>query len=141
MDLDLIGLQVNHSLNNFLDIVFSIKLPMFRKELDNIKHQHHMSLPIIIEKVCSLYFKLFKVTPECINTGWCHEFAESVMHVAPKSLGDQLSIEWWLSTDISGNHAFILYKGRYYDAERPCGVDDKTQLPWAKRNMSHDEVH
>lgn len=73
--------------------------------------------------------------PAEINTGWCEHFALLVAYL----IGDEAQV-WWdteLDKEFSyddfwgggGHHAFVYYRGRYYDSECPEGIDDWRNLP------------
>lgn len=75
--------------------------------------------------------KGFEVTHEDptawdINDGWCEEWANRVLGLVPGAEA------WWvdqLLPDSEIAHVVILYEGRYYDAERPDGVERLEDLP------------
>jgi hypothetical protein len=74
-------------------------------------------------------------TPTVINTGFCDIFAENLK----KELGPEAKYNDTPYSDGSGTfgHTWIEYKGRYYDAEIPKGVDTIKEIPFVKRVMAH----
>ena len=65
--------------------------------------------------------EFFRQNPEEINDGWCFQWA----YMAYIAFND---VEL---CSVPG-HAFIKYKGKYYDSERLNGVDDWMELPTMK---------
>ncbi len=73
-----------------------------------------------------------------INDGSCEEFAETIADQVEGAVplwGDSfdeefwdMDIEYWVE-DHAYAHCFIVYEGRYYDAEAPNGVDHPKNLP------------
>jgi hypothetical protein len=72
-----------------------------------------------------------ELTPEMCNQGFCDDFANNLKKLYPGA-------ELW-QTGISANpntavgHVWIKYKGKYYDAETPNGVDTWKEIPHIKR--------
>lgn len=66
------------------------------------------------------------LTPRQINDGRCNDWAWFVWNRMPGTLigGHRIDAE---------GHAYIFYRGRYYDAETPKGVKQWWQLPWFRR--------
>lgn len=82
-----------------------------------------------ILEVSKLYKRRYGVTSRGMNKGLCEQFAEDVLELVGNndvSIEDNAS-EWF-------NHCWLEYKGRYYDAEAPTGVDEVADLPIFIRN-------
>lgn len=77
-------------------------------------------------------------TPEDINNGSCDAFARTVERDFP---GARAAWDYQLDrTKDSGFyccHMLVEYEGRYYDAERPDGVEDWKDLPYFVREREH----
>lgn len=59
-----------------------------------------------------------------INSGRCHDIAQRV--------SDELDYVTYVET-FGGDHGWIRYDGRHYDAEVPTGVEDPFNLPFFGR--------
>ena len=79
-----------------------------------------------------------------INCGHCEPFAETIVKQiegAEGYWGDNFDAEFWgidvehWVEDHAAYHYFILYKGRYYDAEAPEGVDHPKDLPLYQKHL------
>lgn len=80
---------------------------------------------IDLVRICSLYGD----TPEIINSGNCEMFAHDIVDLFPEA-----RIQWSHEGDAA--HCFVVYQGRYYDAECSNGVDDWNNLPFFSRNRN-----
>lgn len=69
------------------------------------------------------------VQPEDFGRGWCHHIAAEVYERLDESDG----IRVLFSGSMGGNHFWIEYGGRHFDAERPYGVDHWRDLPVVQR--------
>lgn len=68
-------------------------------------------------------------TPEVCNNGFCDVFAEKFREEYP---GAELwSTDWGLGYTFG--HVWVRYKGKFYDAETPNGVDDWRDIPFIQR--------
>ena len=83
-----------------------------------------MEVPVIIVQL--VYY--FGMNPYQINDGYCGEFAEVLEQTIPGAEANDCELDFTY-----GDHAWIEYKGRYYDAETPFGVDNLDDLPIFKR--------
>ena len=84
-----------------------------------------------VEALADLYCRSVGYTTEDINDGDCHDFACNL-----RMLVDDGEVYW--DDEIQqgasrGYHAFLLYEGRYYDAELPQGADNWWELPFYAR--------
>lgn len=71
-----------------------------------------------------------QMSPKAINNGWCWGFAIKL----EKMLGDGAEVV--STTGVEGafpGHSAVLYRGRYYDAESPRGVDSIPELAYCRR--------
>lgn len=75
----------------------------------------------------------YDATPYDVNQGLCQGFARAVMEAVPESQ------YWWLPPEgedpedpLKCSHAFVLWRGKYYDAECISGVKDWQQLPFVR---------
>ena len=68
-------------------------------------------------------------TPEICNDGFCDIFAEKFREEYP---GAEMWSTYW-SSGMTMGHVWIKYKGKYYDAEAPNGVDDWRELPYIQK--------
>ncbi len=78
------------------------------------------------------------VHPFEINQGYCEEFAEEIckqIDGATEEWGDEAPhlFTAFHSPDV---HCYIVYDGRYYDAEEPYGVDSPNKLPLYNRQLN-----
>lgn len=76
--------------------------------------------------------------PSDIAGGYCEDFANEIERKVPGAVG-----EWeWESDEVpkelEWTHCAIKYKGKYYDAEAPYGVDHWSQLPNWNRGWPDD---
>jgi|APHM01.1.fsa_nt_gi hypothetical protein len=55
-----------------------------------------------------------------LNTGACHTIAKTVKNRIPY-------VEWRMT--IGGDHSWVKYNGRHYDAQIPFGVEDLDKIP------------
>ena len=91
------------------------------------------SLPQRVSKIAQAILdciEKFKQIPEIdcaedINHGYCDLFAECIRTKVP----DARIHQWDREDGKPANHDFIEYRGRFYDAEAPGGVDDYRDLP------------
>lgn len=62
-----------------------------------------------------------------INNGWCYAISDNVW----LELGtpDEIRVLERHAT-MGSNHGYIEYRGKYFDAERPHGVDSPSELPF-----------
>lgn len=71
-----------------------------------------------------------ELTPEMCNDGFCDIFASIFIEEYP---GAEL---WRTETSISPyifGHVWVKYKGKFYDAETPYGVEDWKDIPYVQR--------
>lgn len=73
---------------------------------------------------------MWGIHPFDINNGDCEEFALQLIDCLQDG-ADEFDCE-----DVA--HMCVLYRGRYYDAEEPYGVQHWTQLPLVLRNRRDD---
>lgn len=66
-----------------------------------------------------------------INSGHCRVFVESLL----SRLNQPANVEL---CSAGCHHTWLVRDGRYFDAERPRGVDDPTELPIWER-LTHEE--
>jgi len=91
---------------------------------------HDQALSYTEEQALKLAHKTWSTfTGKVCNTGFCDIYADKLSKLLPGS------IQW--STEEQGpsgtlGHAWIEYKGKFYDAETPNGVADYKDLPWMK---------
>ena len=86
--------------------------------------------------------KKFNKHPIDINMGFCSFFAGQLVEL----LGDDASIRWGLADSEfftpahePDRHCYVLYDGRYYDAEEPYGVKSPDLLPFFMRHLHHNK--
>jgi hypothetical protein len=79
-----------------------------------------------------------EIEPYQVNCGMCDELAQYVEETIDGAEMFVVEDEFPELSHIS--HYAIRYKGRYYDAEAPCGVDDVRELPIIK-NHGNVEYH
>lgn len=82
---------------------------------------------------------------QALNAGLCADFANALMHLPGVEVCGIYDVEDAGSLGITDaafmealrrgaiGHTFIRYQGRFYDAERPDGVDCPTSLPTFNR--------
>lgn len=86
--------------------------------------------PDITESISALanqYQQEHGASVEEINDGYCLDFATDLKR---KLRGGRVITAY-------DGHAFIKYRGRYYDAETPTGVSEISQLPYYQRKPEH----
>lgn len=83
-------------------------------------------------------------TPAGINESFCEDFAENVTYV----FDEGVKITWGMDevdrylgpidldakAEVSLGHCFLLYKGKFFDSERPDGVGEFLDLPFFQRS-------
>lgn len=91
------------------------------------------------------WYKVHRPENHCgrdINAGYCDEFAREIAYDYPGLERDGNLVEIWstgfFDADENGMsdlpaHAFVKWKGKYYDAEDPNGVEDWRDLPLYRR--------
>lgn len=73
-----------------------------------------------------------------LNMGQCDVFAHKLSNrVAGISIIDCIEFGMQLGT---GEHVWVLYDGRFYDAEVPEGVDDWRDLPFMQRHFDVEDL-
>lgn len=84
--------------------------------------------------------KEFDKHPIDINMGLCCFFAERLVGL----LGEDASIRWGVADSEfftpahePDRHCYVLYDGRYYDAEEPYGVKSPDLFPFFMRHLHH----
>ena len=93
----------------------------------------------INEIIMSLAINWYK-HPYEINNGDCEDFAYAVKKVIPEVevyWGNEIvdNFDFFTKDHDTEYHAFMYYKGKYYDAEEPYGVDNPAHLPYFERNL------
>lgn len=79
--------------------------------------------------------------PYDINCGFCEEWADSVVQQVPEAeVVGVANLTGNPDDDLEYPHVFVLYRGRFYDAECPGGVDDWKQLPAFQERKRKDVV-
>lgn len=66
---------------------------------------------------------------EDFGRGWCRHIASEVY----ARIDDKDSVNILFSGSMGGNHFWLEYAGRHFDAEKPCGVDHWRKLPAVQR--------
>ena len=69
----------------------------------------------------------WNVTAEDLNNGLCAEVMDAIVKRIPEAEK--------CDSDFAA-HFFVRYRGRYYDAEAPNGVDHPNQLPIFRRSFA-----
>ena len=94
------------------------------------------------EKIHEVIIRLVKEWgehPYNINCGNCEDFALEVQKVIPEVevyWGDELMDMGFFTEDHEPSyHAFMYYKGKYYDSEELFGVANPAHLPCFQRNF------
>lgn len=62
--------------------------------------------------------------PEIVNGGGCYQFAVDLATILPNAVA---MVEWKQA------HAFVKYRGRFYDSETPVGVKNHKDLGCYRR--------
>lgn len=88
------------------------------------KKQHES----ISDRIKSLVMEYWGRHPYDINNGDCEEFANIIADEFEGAVA-----EWGEGGE--GDHCFIAYKGKYYDAEEPHGVPRWEDLPLYHRRL------
>jgi hypothetical protein len=76
--------------------------------------------PLNARFITETFFPQYKDKPQVINYGQCFQWAYIAFHLFE-------DVELW----DTHTHAFIKYKGKFYDSERPDGVLNWRDLPQA----------
>lgn len=97
-------------------------------QIQTLKSQLPLPTPKLIQELAKIYTSLYGVSPEEINRGMCYDFAHDL-----KSLLGEGNVYWDdelgnSSEEGNGWHAFLEYRGRYYDSLHPQGVEDWREL-------------
>lgn len=78
------------------------------------------------------------IHPFDINNGCCEEFAEII-----EAEVNGARMEWgrgfealFTSKHDPDSHCYIVFAGKYYDAEEPYGVDNPVKLPLYRRQIN-----
>lgn len=109
---------------------------------------HPINLPHEIRLLVSQYAD-DDISAENINRGYCADFADTLWRAYPNTLqvlgiydaDDVLTLgiasEPLLEAAIDGQigHTFLVYEGRFFDAECPEGVDSIIALPTFQRAL------
>lgn len=110
---------------------FAKHLPKLQNLIDNPpKH-----LSTVLRSLVKLWKQDFNLSPEDINGGFCESFAGEAKLIMPV-----IKVCWDYEIDQDGRdenhpdffcwcHCLIVHEGRFYDAERPDGVDKWSELP------------
>ena len=76
--------------------------------------------------------------PIVINSGECGDWAELVCESFPGA--QQHTMQYREDTgDHDCYHSFVVYQGRYYDAETPQGVSDPELFPIVQRAREEED--
>jgi len=82
---------------------------------------------------------LCKKTPAQLNSGECHYIAWAINKVFPQfkivDTDDYRKELRDAGIKNASDHAFVEYKGKFYDVEAPNGVSHPAELPFYKRFM------
>lgn len=71
-------------------------------------------------------------TLEDINSGNCHNLAKRVNNELPFTTYVQI---------VGGDHGWIRYNGKHFDAEKPSGVSDPFDLPFFDRHPPEEVLY
>jgi hypothetical protein len=75
-------------------------------------------------------------SPDDINGGYCKELAENVYTQMNRQLPGLRILRAWQG--MGSRHFFLQYGDKYYDAERPYGVDEIRMLPFFGGESAYD---
>lgn len=87
------------------------------------------------EYIAQRLLKRMDMSPHQMNNGWCWAFAKRLAKELPGS-------EVISTTHYEGvfpGHSVVLYRGKYYDAENPEGVENMIDLDYNKRMQAAKE--
>lgn len=91
----------------------------------------NLSITDAINALVEVYADIHSLNPYSINCGCCEEFANDLSEIVFNAIptwGDELT-DPGDDVDLYGDHCFVEYDGKYYDAECPEGVEDFRQIP------------
>jgi len=97
---------------------------------------HRLSIVIQNEADRMIDNTIMVDSPDDINGGYCKELAENVYARMSKVLPGLQIIRAWQG--MGSRHFFLQYNGKYYDAERPYGVDEIRMLPFFGGKSAYD---
>jgi hypothetical protein len=98
------------------------------KDLLKESSAHDEALSYTEEKALALAHKNWSTfTGKVCNTGFCDIYASKLSKLLPGS--KQWDTEEMGPSGTLG-HVWVEFKGKFYDAETPDGVQDWKQLPW-----------
>lgn len=106
-----------------------------KKEVTKYKEQNK-TFKILSDSIKQLVTELGE-HPYDINNGLCDQFAETIeerVRGARAEWGDEEDHPF-APSQYPEDHCYIVYKGRYYDAEEPYGMDCPTKLPIFQRQV------
>lgn len=98
------------------------------KDLLKESSAHEQALSYTEEQALELAHKNWSTfTGKVCNSGFCDIYASKLSKLLPGS------VQW--DTEEQGpsgtlGHVWVEFKGKFYDAETPDGVDDWKDLPW-----------
>ena len=100
----------------------------FRRYITLIEQSQTLPPEDVAKVVRAEYSRSGYEDPEELNDGWCGFFADKII----AALGGGELAEVKHANGLT-SHEFVLYGGRYYDAEDPDGVDDWHDLKYFRR--------
>jgi hypothetical protein len=83
-----------------------------------------------------------RLSPSMTNMGYCYELAEDIVSGLHDKSARVVEIQDGKEVRQGFDHWAINYKGKYYDAEIPCGVRKFKDIPFVKylRNREFHEI-
>lgn len=123
-------------------IARALGLPAKKAQRLYVEYANAVDIDIraVIDQVREGYERLYGVDACGINSGLCEDFAHDVARLVP---GAQATWVDELDPTLLGPHdahCVVVFKGRYYDAEAPDGVEWLRDIPLVKRAKAESIV-
>jgi hypothetical protein len=107
------------------------KAGLYKYVLDDLTEAaspHEQALSYTEQQALELAHKSWSTfTGKVCNSGFCDIYADKLSKLLPGSIKWDTEEE---GTSGTLGHVWVEFKGKYYDAETPDGVEDWKRLPW-----------
>lgn len=98
-----------------------------------VRERKNQTFSDAVERLADGYVGLYDLNGDWeINAGMCEDFASDVVGIFPEAKAiwdDELP-----GGPCNGGHCVVCYRGEYYDAECPEGVENWNELPIYRRH-------
>lgn len=89
----------------------------------------HTDISYVVREFRDAFMDAYRYSAAEINCGDCEKFAYHVADIFPGARVEWDDVQPGVELGACAGHAFVIYRGRYYDSEAPEGVSHWKELP------------